>query len=236
MFSTDAPDQNVCDYAVAKHRISPETSDLKHDLTGRKFGRLFVLSYSHIDKWRMPHWVCACVCGKIVDTPVTKSLMNGVTLSCGCYLREITTNRLRTHGQTGSSLFNRWQSMKRRCGSPRNKDYRRYGGRGITVCEEWRDSFETFRDWALSNGYRHDLTIDRIDNDSDYTPSNCQWITRLDNTRKKPIVRITHCKRGHEFTPNNTNLQSGGRGNVIRRCKSCSRERTRKYRRLTSFS
>ncbi len=74
--------------------------------------------------------------------------------------------------------------MKQRCSNPAATKYDRYGGRGITVCDEWREDFQTFYDWAMANGYSDDLTIDRIDNDGDYEPSNCQWITQAENTRK----------------------------------------------------
>jgi hypothetical protein len=74
--------------------------------------------------------------------------------------------------------------MKQRCVNPNKQHYEHYGGRGITVCDEWREDFQTFYDWAMANGYSDDLTIDRIDNDGDYEPSNCQWITQAENTRK----------------------------------------------------
>src|SRR5438445_5671945 len=83
-----------------------------------------------------------------------------------------------THGQTKTRLYMMWAGMKQRCSNPRHEVYRYYGGRGIRVCDVWQESFEAFRDWALSHGYRAGLQIDRKDANLDYTPENCRWVTK----------------------------------------------------------
>lgn len=97
------------------------------------------------------------------------------------------------HGGKGSRLYSIWRAMKTRCYNPNSKAYPRYGGRGITVCDEWLDSFEAFRDWALANGYRDDLTIDRVDSNGPYAPENCRWATykeQANNTRRNRIITV----------------------------------------------
>lgn len=98
-------------------------------------------------------------------------------------------------------IYNIWRSMKQRCYDPKRKDYHSYGGRGIGICSDWKDSAESFADWALKNGYRDDLTIDRIDNNGDYTPENCRWATRREQDHNKPGVRLYYVD-GEEYTLN----------------------------------
>lgn len=91
------------------------------------------------------------------------------------------------HNKSNTRLYRIWGGMKTRCYRPYHTMYSNYGGRGISVCEEWRDDFEAFEKWALSNGYKDDLSIDRIDNDGDYCPDNCRWVTILQqNSNKRP--------------------------------------------------
>lgn len=147
------------------------------DLTGQRFGRLVVVCRAGSDSKKNAVWRCRCDCGteKIING---SSLRNGRTKSCGCYNDEIRADGCRkraTHGMKGTRLYKTWQNMKSRCYREKDISYPNYGGRGIKVCDEWLHSFEAFRDWALANGYRDNLTIDRKNPNGNYEPSNCRW-------------------------------------------------------------
>lgn len=148
-----------------------------NDLTGQKFGRLTVESFAGKNSRRYATWLCQCDCGN--KTVVCGSdLRSGNTKSCGCYHDEVSRDRHKRHGMCHTKLYYVWVGMRGRCFNPNNKSYKNYGGRGITVCDEWKDSFSAFYDWALSNGYKDGLSIDRIKNNSDYSPENCRWTTQ----------------------------------------------------------
>lgn len=158
------------------------------DLTGQRFGRLVVLKRSD-NIGKKPAWVCKCDCGneKIVTGGNLKS---GHVSSCGCLWDDVVPQNNKEintrHGETNTKLHKTWVNMRYRCNNPNCKSYKNYGGRGISICDEW-DSYEAFRDWALSNGFDHGLSIDRIDVNGNYEPSNCRWVstkTQNNNTRK----------------------------------------------------
>ena len=145
------------------------------DLTGEKFGELTVSSRTE-NIGKHAAWNCLCSCGATTVVSATH-LISGHTQSCG--------HLARSHEMTGTRLYRIWRGMKTRCSVVDATYYSYYGGRGITVCEEWQNSFETFRDWALGNGYRDDLSIDRIDVNGNYCPENCKWATAMQQGRNR---------------------------------------------------
>lgn len=147
---------------------------------GQKFGRLTVVEYRVCEvgtsKVKRVEWLCRCDCGR-EKWIKAQSIVLGATTSCGCFRSELTSERSTTHGGRYTRLNRIWGDMKQRCTNPKNPKYPSYGGRGITVCDEWANDFTAFRDWALASGYADDLSIDRIDNDKGYCPDNCRWTT-----------------------------------------------------------
>lgn len=159
-----------------------------HDLTGQRFGRWTVIEIDDTPrKSRQCYWVCKCDCGRIKSVRAD-GLVGGTSRSCGCLKREtdvVNLSKNHKHKMSGTRLYQEWQGMKSRCFNRNNARWERYGGRGITVCEEWSNDFQSFRDWAVANGYRDDLTLDRIDNDGSYCPENCRWATQKQQSRNR---------------------------------------------------
>jgi hypothetical protein len=143
------------------------------DLVGQRFGRLVVVKRSDDKKG---YWTCKCDCGNVKDICGT-SLKNGDTKSCGCYNRECCRIRATTHGMANTALHGVWQGILQRCYYSKHIDNAWYSNKGITVCDEWRNSFEKFYEWAMNNGYRKGLSVDRIDNNKGYSPENCKFST-----------------------------------------------------------
>lgn len=146
------------------------------DLTGRRFGRLVVLGFSHSEN-RRRYWKCRCDCGN--EVVISGKKLTGGVESCGCKKGQIGAK------SKGGRLYRIFSGMKSRCYDPNATGYKNYGGRGIKICDEWLSDFWAFYNWAMQNGYKEGLTIDRIDNDQGYSPQNCRWATIAEQNRNK---------------------------------------------------
>ena len=153
------------------------------DLTGKQFGRLTVVNRVE-NKKSKPAWFCRCDCGK-EKVIISCALKRGITLSCGCYRDERVKSTNTKHGLKKTRLYNIWINMKQRCYNNRNPKYPIYGKRGISICSQWLKNFITFYNWAILNGYKDTLTIDRINVNGNYEPNNCRWITNQEQQRNK---------------------------------------------------
>lgn len=169
------------------------------DLTGQRYGSLTVLERAGSTPRREAAWLCRCDCGRNIVIP-GDSLRSWNTKSCGCFKSDALKKRMTTHGKTTNRLHQIWRSMKYRCLNPSSKNYHRYGGRGIKVCDEWLCDFQAFYDWAMANGYdenapKGQCTIDRIDNDKGYSPDNCRWVDMKAQGNNRSNSRRIHHER-----------------------------------------
>ena len=160
-----------------------ETSERRlTDLSGKQFGRLTVLKRV-FDSTKAVKWLCQCSCGNECVV-LASNLVRGHTKSCGCYRDETRVSNKLIHGYRKTRIYSVWEKLKSRCLCETNPSYPRYGGRGITICDEWKNSPEAFIKWAYENGYRDDAefgecTVDRINNDKGYSPENCRITNEL---------------------------------------------------------
>lgn len=170
-----------------------------NDLTGKKFGMLTVAFRGPNSKNGKATWFCKCDCGKDKNNPVLGyDLYSGRVKSCGCLYKSSNKNSNKTHGMTNTKLYRVWSSMKQRCYYKKGAEFKNYGGRGIFVCDEWKKDFMSFYLWAIDNGYkesedRSEFTLDRIDTNMGYFPSNCRFVnmkTQQNNRRNNIIIQI----------------------------------------------
>ena len=167
------------------------------DLTGRRYGRLVAIRKAD-ERYDGRHafWECQCDCGN--KTIVRKdSLESGHAKSCGCYAKDRRTDfHLLSVGDKGTRLYKTWQGIKQRCLNPNANEYKNYGGRGITICDEWKDSYTEFKNWSIENGFNESLngreqSIDRIDVNGNYEPNNCRWAdSKTQNYNKRVTQRV----------------------------------------------
>lgn len=164
------------------------------DLVGERFGRLVILKrIGHRGKSTL--WLAQCDCGN-THKVTSNLLLQGACRSCGCLRKELRTK----HSMSNSKLYDVYISMKGRCYNPNWCNYKNYGGRGIKVCKEWKSSFIPFYTWAINNGYKEGLSIDRIDNNGNYEPSNCRWVSQKDQSNNTSRNRyLTY--NGETLTP-----------------------------------
>nr|DAJ74779.1 MAG TPA: PVL ORF-50-like family [Caudoviricetes sp.] len=165
----------------------------RDDIIGQKFGRLTVIKIDHLKprynktgglKGHRIYYLCQCDCGN-THIAGRDGLLRGSIKSCGCYKKEFAKQSFSKHNLTNHRLYNTWCHMKRRCYNPTDKAYKNYGERGICMCQEWKDNFENFYNWAISNGYKENLTLDRIDINGNYEPSNCRFATLKEQQNNK---------------------------------------------------
>lgn len=163
------------------------------DLTGQHYNKLTVIEYVGKNRRGQSMWLCRCDCGNFT-TVSSANMKAGSTKSCGCHRSQSSSERLRkritTHNLSTTSLYSKYDNIKQRCYNVTNKDYKYYGARDIKMCDEWRNNFKVFYDWSMANGYADDLTIDRIDNDSDYCPENCRWVTRAIQAKNRRTTKL----------------------------------------------
>ena len=174
-----------------KAMITPFSSGHVKDKRGQRFGKVVVESFDH-SSGTMTYWKCKCDCGNEVVLS-SHQLTHNHMPSCGCaprYSHRPKHNMVKTHHMANTKIYRTWKAMKQRCAckNEERREYWDYYARGIKVCDEWQNSFEAFYEWAMANGYADNLSIDRIDNNGNYEPSNCRWV---DNTTQQRNRRKT---------------------------------------------
>lgn len=163
------------------------------DITGNKYNMLTAIKRVYGYKESGVYWLCKCDCDN--ECIVKKyDLVHLKQMSCGCFQKQSAREKHTKHNMKDTKLYHVWCSMRQRCLNPNNHAYNHYGGKGVTICKDWLDDFMNFYNWSMQNGYMEGLSIDRIDNDGNYEPSNCRWATRE--------VQQNNTSKAHKITYN----------------------------------
>lgn len=170
-------------------------NDKNQDIVSSQYGRLTVQKLAY-KKNRRLYYTCLCECGRQVDIRKDQ-LTRGITKSCGCLQKDVAKETMAAnmtkHGLSDHPLNKVLNSMKQRCYNENDKGFKYYGGRGISICNEWLNDFKAFYNWAIENGYKSGLSIDRIDVNDNYTPKNCRFVSmEIQNVNKKSNVFIEY--------------------------------------------
>lgn len=169
------------------------------DITGNKYGMLTVIRRVENAPKGVARWECRCDCGNVAIVR-GRNLKNGSVKSCGCLIGVSNKSRS-THGMSRTRLYQVWINIKARCYHESHPAYKSYGARGVKMCNEWLNSFEAFAEWSLSNGYRDELTIERVDNNGDYEPENCKWIRLGEQAKnRRSNIMITYQSETHNLS------------------------------------
>ena len=164
-------------------------------IAGQKFGMLTVVQFSHINNGGY-YWLCRCDCGTVKPMPIS-NLKRGDTKSCGCNRTKVNI----THGLTHHKIYGVYVNMIERCYNSKNKSFKHYGGRGISVCDDWKNDNTKFFSWAFASGWQESLQLDRIDNEGNYSPENCRFITHKVNVNNRRNNRLlTYKGQAKTFT------------------------------------
>ena len=164
------------------------TKDYLDSLIGKKFNMLTIVSYKKKEKCNCNYFVCKCDCGKITEIRANH-ILNDNQVSCGCIRIKYEDSKV------GEAIYDTWNRMMHRCYDIKHHKYPRYGDRGIVICDEWKNNYNSFYKWAIENGFKLGLSIDRINNDGNYEPNNCRWTTRkeqMNNTSRNRFITLNN--------------------------------------------